>query len=112
MRFIPRANGVHWVDVRHKSGQITASPFRCIVGSRECDVSLVTAGGRGLTAGHTGIAVCLSVSLKFSTTGTVTRDYIVAKIHIDYRGNSYRRVTSVLLGGQEEGGGVDEGISS
>ena len=36
----------------------------------------------------------------------MTSDYIVAKIHIDYRGNSYRRVTSVLLGGQEEGGGL------
>jgi len=54
VRFIPREDGVHWVHVRHNSLPIPGSPFRCVVGSLECDVSLVTAGGRGLTAATAG----------------------------------------------------------
>ena len=54
VRFVPRENGVHWVHVRNNSLPIPGSPFRCIVGSRDCDVSLVTAHGRGLSAGDVG----------------------------------------------------------
>ena len=54
VRFVPRENGVHWVHVRHSSLPVPGSPFRCIVGARDCDVSLVTAHGRGLSAGHIG----------------------------------------------------------
>jgi len=55
VRFIPRENGVHWVHVRQNSVPIPASPFRCIVGSsRDGDVSLVMARGRGLTTGLVG----------------------------------------------------------
>jgi len=54
VRFVPRENGVHWVHVQHNGVAIPRSPFRCVVGPRECDVSLVTAHGRGLAAGYVG----------------------------------------------------------
>ena len=66
VRFVPRENGVHWVHVRHNSLPIPGSPFRCIVGSHDCDVSLVTARGRGLSAasiGNSSLFPSLSVRL-------------------------------------------------
>ncbi|XP_058844915.1 filamin-B isoform X2 [Acipenser ruthenus] len=56
IRFIPRENGVHSIDVRFNGGHIPGSPFQVRVGepSQAGDVGLVTAYGVGLERGITG----------------------------------------------------------
>jgi len=67
VRFVPRENGLHLVHVLDNSVPVPDSPFRCIVGSRDYDVSLVTARGRGLSAGRTGKLVLPSPRIVHST---------------------------------------------
>ncbi|XP_041080791.1 filamin-B isoform X1 [Polyodon spathula] len=56
IRFIPRENGLHSIDVRFNGSHIPGSPFQVRVGEpgQAGDVGLVTAYGAGLERGATG----------------------------------------------------------
>ncbi|XP_029007336.1 filamin-B isoform X2 [Betta splendens] len=56
IRFIPRENGVHFVDVKFNGAHIPGSPFQVRVGEpgQLGDASLVSAYGPGLEKGTTG----------------------------------------------------------
>ncbi|KAI7811689.1 filamin-C [Triplophysa rosa] len=58
IRFIPRENGVHSIDVKFNGSHIPGSPFRVRVGEAENlgDPGMVSAYGTGLEGGRTGIA--------------------------------------------------------
>lgn len=51
VRFIPKENGVHYVDVKLNDAHIPDSPFPIMVGSLAADPALVTASGDGLERG-------------------------------------------------------------
>ncbi|XP_036374347.1 filamin-A-like isoform X7 [Megalops cyprinoides] len=57
IRFIPRENGVHSIDVRFNGSHIPGSPFKIRVGEPEQvgDPGLVSACGPGLEGGTTGM---------------------------------------------------------
>ncbi|KAF7693127.1 hypothetical protein HF521_008443 [Silurus meridionalis] len=57
IRFIPRENGIHAIDVKFNSTHIPGSPFQVRVGEpgQGGDAGLVTAYGSGLERGTTGI---------------------------------------------------------
>uniref|UniRef100_A0A8C1K5H7 Filamin C, gamma b (actin binding protein 280) n=1 Tax=Cyprinus carpio TaxID=7962 RepID=A0A8C1K5H7_CYPCA len=57
IRFIPRENGVHSIDVRFNGSHIPGSPFKIRVGepSQAGDPGMVTAFGPGLEGGTTGV---------------------------------------------------------
>ncbi|XP_051548052.1 filamin-C [Myxocyprinus asiaticus] len=57
IRFIPRENGVHSIDVKFNGSHIPGSPFRVRVGEVENvgDPGMVSAIGPGLEGGRTGI---------------------------------------------------------
>ncbi|XP_078091829.1 filamin-C isoform X2 [Mustelus asterias] len=57
IRFIPRENGVHSIDVKFNSSHIPGSPFRIRVGEpgQTGDPGLVSAYGPGLEGGVTGV---------------------------------------------------------
>ncbi|XP_069499881.1 filamin-B isoform X2 [Ambystoma mexicanum] len=56
VRFIPRENGVHTIDVRFNGSHVPGSPFKVRVGEpgQAGDPGLVTAYGPGLESGTTG----------------------------------------------------------
>lgn len=56
IRFIPRENGVHTIDVKFNGTHIPGSPFQVRVGEpgQGGDAGLVTAYGTGLERGTTG----------------------------------------------------------
>lgn len=56
IRFIPRENGVHTIDVKFNGVHIPGSPFQVRVGEpgQGGDAGLVTAYGAGLERGTTG----------------------------------------------------------
>lgn len=56
IRFIPRENGVHTIDVKFNGTHIPGSPFQVRVGEpgQGGDAGLVTAYGAGLERGTTG----------------------------------------------------------
>ncbi|XP_029350559.1 filamin-A-like isoform X9 [Echeneis naucrates] len=58
LRFIPRENGVHAIDVRFNGSHVPGSPFKIRVGEPEQvgDPGLVSAFGPGLEGGTTGVA--------------------------------------------------------
>lgn len=58
IRFIPRENGVHSIDVKFNGCHIPGSPFNVRVGDPGLigDPGMVTAHGAGLQGGTTGIA--------------------------------------------------------
>uniref|UniRef100_A0A3Q3W141 Calponin-homology (CH) domain-containing protein n=1 Tax=Mola mola TaxID=94237 RepID=A0A3Q3W141_MOLML len=58
IRFIPRENGVHSIDVRFNGSHIPGSPFKIRVGEpgQVGDPGLVSAFGPGLERGTTGLA--------------------------------------------------------
>ncbi|XP_034019746.1 filamin-C isoform X1 [Thalassophryne amazonica] len=58
IRFIPRENGVHSIDVRFNGSHVPGSPFRIRVGDpgQAGDPGLVSAFGPGLEGGSTGEA--------------------------------------------------------
>ncbi|KAM6960914.1 filamin-C-like [Aplochiton taeniatus] len=58
IRFIPRENGVHSIDVRFNGCHIPGSPFNVRVGAlgQAGDPGMVTAHGPGLQGGSTGVA--------------------------------------------------------
>lgn len=57
IRFIPRENGVHSIDVKFNGSHIPGSPFNVRVGDtgHAGDPGLVSAYGAGLQTGCTGI---------------------------------------------------------
>uniref|UniRef100_A0A9J8A9C4 Filamin C, gamma b (actin binding protein 280) n=1 Tax=Cyprinus carpio carpio TaxID=630221 RepID=A0A9J8A9C4_CYPCA len=57
IRFIPRENGVHSIDVRFNGSHIPGSPFKIRVGEpgQAGDPGMVTAFGPGLEGGTTGV---------------------------------------------------------
>ncbi|XP_041363463.1 filamin-A-like isoform X1 [Gigantopelta aegis] len=50
-RFIPKENGVHYLDIRLDDAHIPDSPFAIMVGSMAADAAMVTADGEGLDHG-------------------------------------------------------------
>uniref|UniRef100_A0A674D1T3 Filamin C n=1 Tax=Salmo trutta TaxID=8032 RepID=A0A674D1T3_SALTR len=58
IRFIPRENGVHSIDVKFNGSHIPGSPFNVRVGEagQAGDPGMVTAYGPGLEGGSTGVA--------------------------------------------------------
>ncbi|XP_075143986.1 filamin-B isoform X3 [Leptodactylus fuscus] len=56
VRFIPRENGIHTIDVKFNGSHVPGSPFKVRVGEpgQEGDPTLVTAYGAGLERGVTG----------------------------------------------------------
>ncbi|MEQ2174895.1 hypothetical protein GOODEAATRI_012414, partial [Goodea atripinnis] len=58
IRFIPKENGVHSIDVRFNGSHVPGSPFKIRVGEpgQVGDPGLVSAFGPGLEAGTTGVA--------------------------------------------------------
>lgn len=56
IRFLPRENGVHTLDVRFNGSHIPGSPFKIRVGEvgQAGDPGLVSAFGPGLEGGTTG----------------------------------------------------------
>lgn len=71
IRFIPRENGPHSIDVRLNGSHIPGSPFKIRVGElgQDGDPGLVSAFGSGLERGTTGIipnqsqqSLCLSLN--------------------------------------------------
>lgn len=56
IRFIPRENGVHSIDVRFNGSHIPGSPFKIRVGEpgQVGDPGMVSASGPGLEGGTTG----------------------------------------------------------
>jgi len=55
VRFIPKENGVHYVDVKLNDAHIPDSPFPIMVGSCASDPAMVTATGEGLEHGKCGL---------------------------------------------------------
>ncbi|XP_068442134.1 filamin-C-like isoform X3 [Clinocottus analis] len=58
IRFIPRENGVHSIDVRFNGSHVPGSPFKIRVGEpgQAGDPGMVSASGPGLEGGTTGVA--------------------------------------------------------
>lgn len=56
IRFIPRENGVHSIDVRFNGSHVPGSPFKIRVGEpgQVGDPGMVSAFGPGLEGGTTG----------------------------------------------------------
>lgn len=50
-RFIPKENGVHYVDVKLNDAHVPDSPFAVMVGSVAADPAMVHAHGDGLESG-------------------------------------------------------------
>lgn len=61
IRFIPRENGIHSIDVKFNGCHIPGSPFNVRVGDPGLigDPGMVTAHGPGLQGGTTGIFLLL-----------------------------------------------------
>lgn len=66
IRFIPRENGVHSIDVRFNGSHIPGSPFKIRVGdqSQVGDPGMVSAFGPGLEGGTTGNFTHLDTTYK------------------------------------------------
>lgn len=56
VRFIPRENGIHYIDVKFNGSHIPGSPFQVRVGEpgQTGEPGLVSAYGAGLERGTTG----------------------------------------------------------
>lgn len=55
IRFIPKENGVHYVDVKLNDHHIPDSPFALMVGSTAADPAMLHAHGDGLENGKCGM---------------------------------------------------------
>lgn len=54
LRFIPKENGVHYLDIKLNDHHIPDSPFAVMVGSMAADPAMVLAHGDGLESGSCG----------------------------------------------------------
>lgn len=68
IRFIPRENGIHDIDVKFNGTHIPGSPFQVRVGEpgQSGDAGLVTAYGPGLERGTTGDRSLAGTGLNYS----------------------------------------------
>ncbi|XP_076459972.1 filamin-A-like isoform X2 [Babylonia areolata] len=55
VRFIPKENGVHYVDVKLNDAHIPDSPFAMMVGSSHADPAMVSASGEALEHAKCGV---------------------------------------------------------
>ncbi|KAK7113041.1 filamin-A-like isoform X2 [Littorina saxatilis] len=55
VRYIPKENGVHYVDVKLNDSHIPDSPFALMVGSCAADPAMVSASGEGLEHAKCGV---------------------------------------------------------
>uniref|UniRef100_A0A3Q1GK76 Filamin C, gamma a (actin binding protein 280) n=1 Tax=Acanthochromis polyacanthus TaxID=80966 RepID=A0A3Q1GK76_9TELE len=74
IRFIPRENGVHSIDVKFNGCHIPGSPFNVRVGDPGLigDPGMVTAHGAGLQGGTTGVASEFVVNTSNAGSGTLS----------------------------------------
>uniref|UniRef100_A0A3P8RUE7 Filamin C n=1 Tax=Amphiprion percula TaxID=161767 RepID=A0A3P8RUE7_AMPPE len=74
IRFIPRENGVHAIDVKFNGCHIPGSPFNVRVGDPGLigDPGMVTAHGAGLQGGTTGVASEFVVNTSNAGSGTLS----------------------------------------
>lgn len=62
LRFVPRENGVHFVDIKLNDHHIPDSPFAVLVGSTAADPAMVCAYGDGLEHGKTSkFVLCICI---------------------------------------------------
>ncbi|TRY85907.1 hypothetical protein DNTS_011928 [Danionella cerebrum] len=61
IRFIPRENGIHSIDVKFSGSHIPGSPFKVRVGEAESsgDPGMVSAYGSGLEGGRTALSITI-----------------------------------------------------
>ncbi|KPP72462.1 filamin-B-like, partial [Scleropages formosus] len=73
VRFIPRENGVHFIDVKFNGSHIPGSPFQVRVGEpgQTGDPNLVTAYGAGLERGTTGTLSEFTINTTKAGAGTL-----------------------------------------
>ncbi|XP_019126772.1 filamin-C isoform X10 [Larimichthys crocea] len=74
IRFIPRENGVHSIDVRFNGSHVPGSPFKIRVGEpgQVGDPGMVSAFGPGLEGGTTGVASEFIVNTCNAGTGALS----------------------------------------
>ena len=60
MRFMPKENGVYYVNIKFNEAHIPGSPFPMLVGKLGADPALVFAKGDGLEKGEVGTLNVLS----------------------------------------------------
>lgn len=74
IRFLPRENGLHSIDVKFNGQHITGSPFKVRVGEpgQAGDPGLVTAYGSGLEKGTTGVQSEFIIKTATATPGALT----------------------------------------
>ncbi|KAK5619105.1 hypothetical protein CRENBAI_000424 [Crenichthys baileyi] len=74
IRFIPRENGVHSIDVKFNGCHIPGSPFNVRVGDPGliADPGMVTAHGAGLLGGNTGVPLEFVVNTCNAGSGTLS----------------------------------------
>uniref|UniRef100_A0A3Q3BKT5 Filamin C, gamma b (actin binding protein 280) n=1 Tax=Kryptolebias marmoratus TaxID=37003 RepID=A0A3Q3BKT5_KRYMA len=74
IKFIPKENGVHSIDVRFNSSHVPGSPFKIRVGEpgQVGDPGLVSAFGPGLEGGTTGVASEFIVNTCNAGTGALS----------------------------------------
>ncbi|KAG8005411.1 Filamin-C, partial [Nibea albiflora] len=74
IRFIPRENGVHSIDVRFNGSHVPGSPFKIRVGEpgQVGDPGMVSAFGPGLEGGTTGVASEFTVNTCNAGTGALS----------------------------------------
>ncbi|XP_032892502.1 filamin-B isoform X2 [Amblyraja radiata] len=74
IRFLPRENGLHSIDVKFNGQHITGSPFKVRVGEpgQAGDPGLVTAYGSGLEKGTTGVQSEFIIKTPNASPGALT----------------------------------------
>ncbi|KAM9705439.1 LOW QUALITY PROTEIN: filamin-C-like [Menidia menidia] len=74
IRFIPKENGVHSIDVRFNGSHVPGSPFKIRVGEpgQAGDPGLVSAFGPGLEGGTTGVASEFTVNTSNAGAGALS----------------------------------------
>ncbi|ESO84790.1 hypothetical protein LOTGIDRAFT_221912 [Lottia gigantea] len=72
VRFIPKENGVHYIDILLNDAHIPDSPFAIMVGHVGADPALVTATGQGLETGKCGSKNKFVVKTAGAGTGILT----------------------------------------
>lgn len=74
IRFVPRENGVHSIDVRFNGSHVPGSPFKIRVGDpgQVGDPGMVSAFGPGLEGGTTGVAAEFTVNTSNAGSGALS----------------------------------------
>jgi len=64
-RFLPKENGVYYVNIKFNDAHIPGSPLAMLIGRLGADPALVLARGKGLETGETGLLFCFEISQSF-----------------------------------------------